>query len=247
MSQPGGTIYHRGGNGSGWNTGNAENPIYWRALLDNYNYKSYITTSDFPGLNKVGTVTSITAGTGLTGGTITTSGTIALAASGAQTGSYGPSSNVTGSNGATMSVPYITVDTYGRITAASNKTYTAKNYYPSRSYSSGLQISTTNDSTNYAAGALYVPNATASQSGVVTTAAQTFAGAKTFNTHLTMNSTSRIKFGGESNYIYGGTSYLQINGASSIYFSLGGTDKLKLTDSALHPTSSQGLTLGTIS
>lgn len=53
-------------------------------------------------------VTSITAGTGLTGGTITTTGTIALDTSGVTAGTY----------------QGITVDSYGRVTAASDMGYT---------------------------------------------------------------------------------------------------------------------------
>lgn len=55
------------------------------------------------------------------------SGTLAagrLPTSGVTAGSYGLSSNKTGSHGAGFSIPYITVDTYGRITSISNKTLT---------------------------------------------------------------------------------------------------------------------------
>lgn len=69
-----------------------------------------------------GTVTSVTAGTGLTGGTITTSGTIALATSGVTAGSYGDDEAArTLTYGDDFDVPQITVDAYGRITAASSK------------------------------------------------------------------------------------------------------------------------------
>ena len=88
------------------------------------------------GYGKTGTVTQITAGTGLNttsndtatdGGSITSSGTLYLTKSGVTAGSYGPSAAVTGNEGTTMNVPYITVDKYGRVTSISNKTYTAKN------------------------------------------------------------------------------------------------------------------------
>ena len=70
-----------------------------------------------------GTVTSITAGTGLTGGTITSSGTIALDTSGVTAGTY----------------QGLTVDTYGRVTSATNKTYSASeiSYQP---VEQGLQV-----------------------------------------------------------------------------------------------------------
>lgn len=43
-------------------------------------------------------------------------------------GTYGPSANVTGNDGAQIKVPQITVDSSGRVTAVSEKTYTAKGY-----------------------------------------------------------------------------------------------------------------------
>lgn len=61
------------------------------------------------------------------GGTLTENRTITHNTSGATAGTYGPGTDVTGSEGAKISVPEITVDEYGHITAISNKTYTSKN------------------------------------------------------------------------------------------------------------------------
>lgn len=67
----------------------------------------------------------VKAGAGLTGGgAISGSPTLALATSGATAGNYGPSANASPAHGKSFSVPYITVDTYGRVTAASTKTIT---------------------------------------------------------------------------------------------------------------------------
>lgn len=80
-----------------------------------------------------GTVTSITAGAGLNttsantrtdGGSITSSGTLHLTKCNNNVGSFGPSSNVSPAHGGNFDVPYITVDKYGRVTAASTRTIT---------------------------------------------------------------------------------------------------------------------------
>lgn len=68
------------------------------------------------------TDTTYTNGTGLS----LSSNTFSLAASGVTSGNYGPAADVTGTHGTTINVPYITVDTYGRITSISNKVYTSQ-------------------------------------------------------------------------------------------------------------------------
>lgn len=47
-----------------------------------------------------------------------------LPTSGVTAGSYGPSANASPAHSGTFSVPYVTIDTYGRVTAASTKTIT---------------------------------------------------------------------------------------------------------------------------
>lgn len=64
-----------------------------------------------------------TAGTGL----VLSGDQFSLDTSGATAGSYGPTAAVTGNDGTTMNVPYITVDKYGRVTSITNRVYTAKN------------------------------------------------------------------------------------------------------------------------
>lgn len=104
-------------------------------------------TNDSGFTKNTGTVTSvkIAAGTGLSvdsTSAITTSGTrtLSLAASGVTADTYGPSANVTGTDGATIVVPEITVDTYGRVTSVTERTYTSKDTnttYESKTAASG--------------------------------------------------------------------------------------------------------------
>lgn len=86
-----------------------------------------------------GDITGVTAGNGLTGGgtsgsvTLTvgagtginvTADAVSLATVGTA-GTYGPTANVSGSNGATIKVPQITTDAYGRVTSVTERTYTS--------------------------------------------------------------------------------------------------------------------------
>ena len=67
------------------------------------------------------TNTTYSAGSGLSlSGT-----TFSLGTSGVTAGSYGPTANVSGSNGTTINVPQITVDSYGRVTGVTNRVYTS--------------------------------------------------------------------------------------------------------------------------
>lgn len=65
--------------------------------------------------------TTYSAGTGLT----LTGTSFSLSNSGVTAGSYGPTANVSGSNGTTINVPQITVDAMGRVTSVTNRVYTS--------------------------------------------------------------------------------------------------------------------------
>lgn len=66
--------------------------------------------------------------------------TTTLSNSGVTNGTYGPTEDVNGSNGATISVPQITVDEKGRITNIVNRTYTSVNTDTNTTYSAGTGL-----------------------------------------------------------------------------------------------------------
>ena len=66
--------------------------------------------------------------------------TTTLSDSGVTNGTYGPTGNVNGSNGATISVPQITVDAKGRVTSIVNRTYTSVNTDTNTTYSAGAGL-----------------------------------------------------------------------------------------------------------
>ena len=87
-----------------------------RITVDTYGRVTALSSKTYTGTKD--TNTTYSAGTG-----ISLSGTTFSLASGVVTaGSAGPTANVSGAN--SISVPRITVDTYGRVTALSSKTYT---------------------------------------------------------------------------------------------------------------------------
>ena len=75
--------------------------------------------------------------------------TTTLSDSGVTNGTYGPTEDVNGSNGATISVPQITVDAKGRITSIVNRTYTSVNTDTNTTYSAGTGLSLSGTTINH--------------------------------------------------------------------------------------------------
>lgn len=124
-------------NGKFLKAGSTAGSISWASLSSSdittaLGFTPYNATNPSGYTTNTGTVTKVTAGTGLTttsgsstdGGNFTTSGTLYLTKTAVTAGSYGPSANASPAHAAGFSVPYFTVDDYGRITAASTKTIT---------------------------------------------------------------------------------------------------------------------------
>ena len=75
--------------------------------------------------------------------------TTTLSNSGVTNGTYGPTGNVNGTNGATISVPQITVDAKGRVTSIVNRTYTSVNTDTNTTYSAGTGLSLSGTTFNH--------------------------------------------------------------------------------------------------
>ena len=75
--------------------------------------------------------------------------TTTLSDSGVTNGTYGPTEDVNGSNGATISIPQITVDAKGRVTSIVNRTYTSVNTDTNTTYSAGTGLSLSGTTFNH--------------------------------------------------------------------------------------------------
>lgn len=114
-------LMHYSNGDYGTDVGSATNSVYYNETI-----AAKPSTGELKATSFVGSGASLTS----LNATHISSGTIAadrLPTSGVTAGTYGPSAAVTGNNNATMNVPEITVDSYGRVTKITNRVYTAKN------------------------------------------------------------------------------------------------------------------------
>lgn len=117
-----------GGGTTGLSVGDANTPVYFTGgrpaactSLDLSTTGNAATATKFASSQTVALTGDVTGSSSSTAGwSVATT----LASSGVTAGSYGPSANASPSAGGTFSVPYVTVDAKGRVTAASTKTIT---------------------------------------------------------------------------------------------------------------------------
>ena len=98
-----------------------------------------------------------------------------------------------------------------------------------------------------------IPSASITESGIVTTGTQAFAGEKTFHSAIKLYNSTKVYFdystsyGVNSNYINGSITNLTLNGSTAISFSTGGNSRLNINSSSLYGSTTGAMSLGTIS
>lgn len=145
----GDTHYTTGINvGASGATSNSAQTDPYLTVKDNSTYRSQIqlkgggatvVSSDDQGVVTISsTNTTYSAGSGISqsGTTFSHADTSSLS------GSYGPTANVTGTDGTTIVIPQITVDGYGHVTGITNRTYTSKDSNTTYSAMSASELST---------------------------------------------------------------------------------------------------------
>lgn len=158
-------------------------------------------------------------------------------------GSYGPTADITaGSSGASIVVPQITVDTYGRVTNIAHRSLKVDNYVKSITTGTGTIVYTT---ANGETSIVNIPNATTSASGYMSAADKTklngiAAGATAVTVDSSLSSTSTNAI--QNKAVYAGLSKKQdtIDFANSDVYSstqTGGVGVHIRMDSAMSSTS----------
>ena len=147
----------------------------------------------------ISTTGDVTYTSGAFDGTAAVTGVATLASSGVASGTYGSST----------AIPVLTVDTKGRVTSASTVSIVAgvntMTAIAATSNANGATISGT---------ALTLTPADATNGGVVTTGAQTFAGSKTFNSVLNVTPTSATSGAGSASTIAAQNGFTNLAGGN---------------------------------
>ena len=210
---------------------------------------------------------TITTASGLTGGgNLSANRTIGLAATGTS-GTYGPTADVTGNNNATIKVPQITTDEYGRVTGVTERTLTLKNSTYTAANAAPPKVataSTSGTSANYARqdhthgidlatgdsnGQVKIAGTNVSVKGLGTAAYHPegyFAGSgHTHSAYVNQNAWSKIKINAESTTIDADTATdtLTISGGSFVTLTSDATND-KFTIGVSTGTSSSTLARG---
>ena len=238
--------------------GGTSNTTYYRRKVSNIlaamnssdvttalGYTPYNSSNPNGYTSNEGTVTGITAGTGLNttsddtdsdGGTISTSGTLYLTKTGVTANSYGPSANASPAHAGTFSVPYITVDKYGRVTAASTKTITL----PSDSNTDTKVRQSATTTSDWRKILLHYTNQSSATAAVQDVTNETYAAVDVAVQPSTATvRAKKFMVAGTA----GATNTISSDATTNMYFTISGTTSLVITNTAVR---SSGASAGTI-